>query len=530
MKKIIQLAFLAVLSTPLSMFAQNEHAHTCGTSAETQEVMKQEMMSLRQRFGGNVQFRGAVAYVPVCFHMVANTAGVGRASEGDVLDMLCEWNKLYESNNVELQFYLKEFNYINNTDVYEAPGGGGVAEIRMLNNRRTNAMNVFVTNTANTSGAGTTLAFYLNTSSTGVAYSADWIVIKKSEATAAGGGTMAHEAGHFFSLPHTFFGWECAPFVATTAAPCAPNSVVCNNRNQVVERSDRTGADANCSTAADGFCDTPADYNFGFGWNNCNWTGIAKDPLCVAVNPDETNLMGYFLSCGRIFSTEQKAAMRNNYLNLSGRQYLRNGNIIPNLVAPDAATNFSPANNGTSPFFNSIRLNWDDVPNALGYIVTIDRALSFSVDPRTFVVTSSELSVMATNTPANFLRANTAYYWKVRPYGAYKTCTATSPAINKFTTSAATTDVTEIGGLSAFTIAPNPATNDLNITLTSERGQAANFKIINIAGQVMQTEQRELINGLSNYTLDISRLNNGIYIVAIETTEGTLTRRFSVAK
>ena len=39
--------------------------------------------------------------------------------------------------------------------------------------------------------------------------------------------------------------------------------------------------------SGDFLCDTPADYNLGFGWNNCNYTGGAMDPNGILLNPDE---------------------------------------------------------------------------------------------------------------------------------------------------------------------------------------------------------------------------------------------------
>ena len=78
------------------------------------------MIALRERFPVVAPMR-AVAYVPVWFHLVAKSDGTGRVGMNKILEMLCEWNRLYSINGVELQFYIKGINNINNTGLYSGP-------------------------------------------------------------------------------------------------------------------------------------------------------------------------------------------------------------------------------------------------------------------------------------------------------------------------------------------------------------------------------------------------------------------------
>jgi hypothetical protein len=100
-------------------------------------------------------------------------------------------------------------------------------------------------------------------------------------------GTVIHELGHLFGLPHTFGG------------------------NELVDGS-------NCATEGDGFCDTPADpyiEDTDIVWQDgCEFIWEGKDANGQYYSPDVGNIMSYYTcSCG--FSREQFIKMANTYLN-----------------------------------------------------------------------------------------------------------------------------------------------------------------------------------------------------------------------
>jgi Secretion system C-terminal sorting domain len=527
MKKILILLLVGLFFTPLSMSAQNASTHNhlhCGTSIEDQQVLFNSMVELRKRYP-NVTTSRAVSYIPVWFHLVAMSDGTGRTTEANVAEMLCEWNKIYEANGLEMQFYIKGFSKIDLTALYNAPQSFSGTN-RMLTTKKTDAMNVYLTNNA---GDGTNpnevvLAYYSNRSTTAdQEYSNDWIVCINSQVNAASAGTIAHEAGHMFTLPHTFFGWEAnGAFMPTAAAPCAPATLNYNGRVIQVEKVARTGASKNCDIAADGFCDTPEDYLFGFGWSGCNYTGIAKDPECVAVNPDETNIMGYFLSCLKNFSTEQKAAIRTNFLNHPKRAYLRNAATPP--LAASTPTLVSPSLGATTTYFNNIQLDWNDVPNAFGYLVDVSRFASFGSIVKNFYVTSSDLNINALNAGTVLGTAgNVNIYWRVRPVVPYRNCDV---ATSNFRTSTLNS-VKEITGITHFTVSPNPLSKleALTLQMTSETAFDANVKWVNMTGQVVKTERRNFAAGYSTQAISVADLTNGTYILTVESEKGVLNKR-----
>lgn len=103
---------------------------------------------------------------------------------------------------------------------------------------------------------------------------------------------IAHELGHFFSLPHTFNG-----------------------------AGDELADGSNCSIAGDGICDTPADpYNdpdkiSDYVNDNCVFISEKKDAKGNYYDPDVSNIMGYYLQCVcQSFTTGQYTQMANYYL------------------------------------------------------------------------------------------------------------------------------------------------------------------------------------------------------------------------
>ena len=527
MKKFFLFVVICLFSITISRtFAQNaptRNPFACGMSAEDARENFKYMNELRARYPQGAQLR-AIAYVPVYFHLVAKDDATGRISESNVLDMLCEWNRLYTVAGLELQFYIKGFTYINKTTLYDAPKSFGGGQ-NMTINKKLDGMNIFITNNAGDgTSVGTVLGYYDRNS--------DWIVLNKTEISTAGAGTIAHEAGHFFTLNHTFYGWEEAgPFVPTANTPCAPRSVTYSGQSFEVETVARTGATANCSRTGDGFCDTPEDYNFGFGASaTCTFNTVAKDPDCVAVNPDETNLMSYFLNCSsKIFSPQQKTAITTDYANGTKHAYLRPGNITP-VQTVNASTVVSPALGATTPYYNNVQLDWTDAAGAIGYIVEISTNQNFTINNRIFNVTTSDLNINSNNVGI-YLSTDRIYYWRVRSYGAYKTCATTLSGTSNFRTSSLNATI-DIPGVTQFTIAPNPVTNNekMLLAVTAENPFDATMVISNIAGQVQATENLHFDIGYTQKAISINNFTNGFYILSLKSDKGILTKRIVVQK
>ncbi len=533
MMKTLIIAFALPLSMCLNLnqiqAQQLPQNPVCGLTTQDARIIYNEMVELRARYPIVAPMR-AVAYVPVWFHLVGKTDGTGRVSMLKVLDMLCEWNRIYSKNGVELQFYIKGINNINNTALYNGPRNYDT-DNTIRAQKKADGMNVFLVNNANEASApnATILGYYLN-SSLGTPFDADWFVIINAQVSTIGASTIAHESGHFFSLSHTFLGWESCPFQPTATTPCAPATISCFDGSVYnVENAARTGTTANCSTAGDGLCDTPPDYNLGYGYSGCSYIGLTCDPKGVKIDPDETNMMGYFVGCESAFSPMQKAAMQNNYLNHAKRSNLRSGNIQPSATAFTlaATTLLSPINGAQTPKFNNFPLSWQAVANATGYIVEISKSATF-FDSRSFVATTNSLNVNSVMAPGYFTATNITYYWRVKPYNGYAAC-ATISAAQTFKSGLVNAS-NDIAAVSSFEVSPTPLSKNtpLQLNLTTETAFDAQIKVFNIAGQLLKTEKMHFDAGFSSKNLSVSNLSNGLYYLTIESYQGILNRKFIV--
>ncbi|HMX40450.1 MAG TPA: hypothetical protein PKD78_08985, partial [Saprospiraceae bacterium] len=306
MKKI--LLSCGLLWAAWAAYAQQSPRHICGNTAQEQLdhlIPRLEDNRAAYEQGQAVADR-AIMYVPIHYHLVAGTDGTGRAKESQALDNLCRLNDAYADQDI--RFYLSthpSYGIFNKTINNDAVYLNQTSTFIMQSRRHKNAVNIFVVKepaTSNNNPPGVIVNGYYSPTN-------DWIVLRSTEVTGkVNNPTAPHEVGHFFSLPHTFLGYEEDPFESTD--PTWPIAPAVSPGGTPTERMDGS----NCTVAADRVCDTPPDYNFGLidTDNNCKYEGsggqFAKDPLGVVVNPMEENMMGYFNGCNPFaFTPNQKA-------------------------------------------------------------------------------------------------------------------------------------------------------------------------------------------------------------------------------
>ncbi|MCI5080615.1 MAG: T9SS type A sorting domain-containing protein [Saprospiraceae bacterium] len=82
---------------------------------------------------------------------------------------------------------------------------------------------------------------------------------------------------------------------------------------------------------------------------------------------------------------------------------------------------------------------------------------------------------------------------------------------------------------SALTLAPNPVSDILNVTVDLEQPQDAMFIIANIEGKVMSIQEFQNVEN-QNFQFDVNNYPAGTYVVRISTLEGTKTKKFVVIK
>lgn len=478
----------------------------CGT--EDQHLIIERLQENRANFKDKLQARtGNTQYVPVIYHMVADNSGNDRVDFRDVMEMHCFLNQFYDS--LDIQFYIAELNMIDNSSIHTDPRSpNGQVRIRLA--KKNTGMNIFLVKTIGGSqtGGGITLGYYSPAD--------DYLVVQQNQVNGYSS-TLAHEVGHFFTLAHTFYGWEATTYDPTKPTPktVSLGSVLVN-----VEYVDRS---KNCHNAADNFCDTPPDYLLGFqnpGGGCSPYTGPAKDPDGVPVDPQENNLMSYFERCVfYVLSQEQQNAIHADLQSVR-RSFLRRGWTPPAESITDDVNYLSPSNQERLQVYVNIPLDWEDVPGATKYLVEVDRVNSFSSEVQTFVTEESYIEVPE-------LRKNFNYFWRVRPFNDYTTCTVAR--FQTFRTGDQTVSVNNVSGLDHWTIQPNPVpSGQFHAVLQTSEPIDGMISVFDLQGREIWKNSLNLTPGEHRIPVQLEISSSGIYFVRIATQTGINTRKLVI--
>ena len=75
---------------------------------------------------------------------------------------------------------------------------------------------------------------------------------------------------------------------------------------------------------------------------------------------------------------------------------------------------------------------------------------------------------------------------------------------------------------------PNPATNNVNVTFSSEESANAVLSVMNLMGQTVYTENVNIHEGYNLVNLSVNNFRSGVYMVNIKTNKGTSTQKLIV--
>lgn len=390
-KLILLWAFLMPI---VALNAQNSpNLNPCGTT--TMPPHLKTWLTDFQQNPRDYRQSGSIKYVPIQFHLVGKNDGSGYFPTSSLFSLMCEVNESYVP--IGIQFYIVEpFRYINNSSYYEHDWEDGAS--MMAQNNVPNVVNVYmVDDPAGNCG-----------------YFSDWVdgvAIAHSCATNA---TVSHELGHFFSLPHTFSGWE--GMYSTSGEQLEQPS------SWEIERVNGS----NCNSAGDGFCDTPADY-LSYRWQ-CPYLGNFADPNGTPIDPDETLFMSYALdACVNRFSLEQQQAVLANVTEVRS-------NLITNNYQPSTSVDntylFYPAGSSAEVKASNANIIWKKAEGATKYYIELlQYEAQNGINIKTY---TTDTFYVGTLTP------NVTYYLSVQPIGNAYYCT------NKVTGAFKTTNTPEV--------------------------------------------------------------------------------------
>ncbi|MGB4848394.1 MAG: zinc-dependent metalloprotease [Saprospiraceae bacterium] len=485
-------------------------AQYCGTP---QQPLVDRVDELKKNLSSNQ--RNAQKYIPVTFHLVASSAGSGRVKEEEVLKQVANLNTQY--GDQQAIFYIDHFNYFDNDAVYNTPASpAAVTQMRLR--RDNNSLNLFITNQAESGNQtpGVVLAYYEPNE--------DWVVSRKDQISFVSS-TVAHEFGHFFSLPHPFSGWDCHPYTDTeyTNPVNVDFTIPCDNGSgsALIELQDGS----NCNSAGDHICDTPPDYNLGLLYqSNCAANTKIKDKNNQLITPITNNYMSYYTDCGTyVFTANQKTLINASFFSAQ-RSYIRTPFVPSTTPVTDPVVYNSPINGEFTPGPSSIVLDWEDTPGANRYMILIAQNNSFTINLHKYFSTSSTVTIDVD------LPVGNTFYWKVWPYNETQTAAMYSATQNFKVGSGV--GVNEIKEINAYSISPNPvsAHQESILTITSLKTFDAEMKISNSSGQILSTQSISIPSGISQQTINTADLVPGIYFVMLHAADGTLVERLMVSQ
>lgn len=82
--------------------------------------------------------------------------------------------------------------------------------------------------------------------------------------------------------------------------------------------------------------------------------------------------------------------------------------------------------------------------------------------------------------------------------------------------------------ISGMKMYPNPATDQVNITFSSEESANAVLSVMNLMGQTVYTENVDIHEGYNMVTVPVNNFRSGVYMVNLKTNKGTSTQKLIV--
>ncbi|MBL7809076.1 MAG: zinc-dependent metalloprotease [Saprospiraceae bacterium] len=452
-------------------------------------------------------------YIPVTINILGTDNGTGYIQAYRVLEALCQLQTDFEKHS--FRFYVEgEFNYLNSSAFYNMSSTYIWSDTMLqfiTDHNAPNTMNLYIVQSAQGSAFVPILPWDYDNSTYPPTINNSFrhaLIIPKSW-LGTDDHTFAHEAGHYFGLWHTFFGWEGTDYQDYVGLP-APDTIkwsgtVLGNPFSLafpVERTDST----NCLTAGDLICDTPPDYlSIGFTCNSDKQSPIVQtDPTGAPFRSDGTLYMSYSNNaCQNRFSPDQATWMRD--VAQGPRDYLLFNQTPPAPFSPSNWQLLYPLNFDTIPLTDSVTLEWELIPEADFYVLELGRLVGANIH-----VPILNSGLLENNNFKVKINPGFRYYWNVTAFNKYYPCDGLRDT-SFFTVSTSVRNLE--AELETLKLYPNPSVGQVYWRLPEgvTQTEGTTVQVFDIQGQLLHCE-------ISNKrSLDLQGFPAGIYAVKVST-------------
>jgi photosystem II stability/assembly factor-like uncharacterized protein len=187
-----------------------------------------------------------------------------------------------------------------------------------------------------------------------------------------------------------------------------------------------------------------------------------------------------------------------------------------------SVTLVSPANTATDQKLSPL-LTWKAISGSAGYQIVVDDNNSFSEPLAGEILPATETSFIV----PLVLDKNAIYYWKVRAINGLDTSNwsniwsfKTMPPVG--------IGEQDLGGL--LTIYPNPAEHTIFIEIKEKQSLSLHLTISDLVGKTVVEKNIALDQGNRIISIDISNLQNGIYMLRMDDQERIFTKKLVIRR
>lgn len=88
----------------------------------------------------------------------------------------------------------------------------------------------------------------------------------------------------------------------------------------------------------------------------------------------------------------------------------------------------------------------------------------------------------------------------------------------------------EMNAIGSWSVYPNPSNGNVNIDLQLMNSDEVTFSVVNLVGQTVFSEKKNLSAGMNNLFWNIEDVGNGVYMIRVTTSSGTLSKRIEIVR